>query len=85
MIQRYVISIEIEAGCEWISDELEYTSIVPKPDDNGEWVKWEDVKHLVLINEALNICTKLPENYDFFQKPIDVTEFLKEIQNDTTR
>ncbi|MDD5356258.1 MAG: hypothetical protein PHY56_06970 [Candidatus Omnitrophica bacterium] len=54
-------------------------------DDNGEWVKWEDVKHLALISEALNICTKLPENYDFFQKPIDVTEFLKEIQNDTTR
>ena len=49
-------------------------------DDNGEWVKWEDVKHLVLINEALNICAKLPENYDFFQKPIDIKEFLKEIK-----
>jgi hypothetical protein len=35
--------------------------------DNGEWVKWEDVKHLVLINKALNISTKLPENYNFLK------------------
>ena len=53
MIQRYEISIEAEAGCEWINDELEYTNIVPKPCDNGEWVKWEDVKHLMPFQEEL--------------------------------
>jgi len=65
MIQRYDFDI-VNGGYE--------------ESDTGEWVKWDDVKHLVLINEALNICTKLPENYDFFQKPIDIKEFLKEIK-----
>jgi hypothetical protein len=50
-----MISIEAEAGCEWINDELEYTNIVPKPDDNGEWVKWEDIEKLISEDRILSV------------------------------
>jgi len=42
MIQRYDI----------------YTPVINdiKPDENGEWVRWEDIKHLMPIHEALMKC-----------------------------
>jgi len=54
MLQRYKISVEPEAGCEWINDELEYTNIATTPDDNGEWVKWEDVEKLILEGRIIS-------------------------------
>ena len=43
MIKRYFIENEVEQPYE--PNEIE--------DKNGDWVKWDDVKHLVFENEKL--------------------------------
>jgi hypothetical protein len=48
MIQRY----RFETSEEWTGKVVE--------DDNGEWVKWEDIKHLIPKDDT-----------DFIQKCID--------------
>ena len=58
MIQRYKMTIETEA--EWVDDALEYAKLTSKADNNGEWVKWEDIKHLIQKDDT-----------DFIRKCID--------------
>lgn len=48
-MQRYKMTIEAE----WISDALEYAKLIPKADNKGEWVKWEDIEKLIEINESI--------------------------------
>lgn len=49
MIQRYSLSVEPQTGCEWAMYDVEFVDIEHKEDDNGEWVKWDDVKHLFAV------------------------------------
>ncbi len=51
MIQRYSLSVEPQPGCEWVMDDIEFVDIEHKEDNSGEWVKWEDVKHLIPLQE----------------------------------
>jgi len=72
-------------GCIPLPETPTYKVVEPFTDNNGEWVKWEDIKPLIELAENLVDYFYILNGNPNAIKPKGILNCFKENQNDITR